>query len=180
MGGCSDLMDGMAKLMSDKGFDAITFDLRGAGKSNGNCTFTNKSELRDAIAMVKHIIENNDNDVVLVGSSGGAPLAGAVLDYSPRVLGGVFIGYVWGFWASILFGWAYASIQQSCKPKLFVVGTHDEFTSMAQYDSRIKGLSGDCNTMKVIKGKNHFQIEAPCYDHLVSTYILELIESCNK
>ena len=33
--------------------------------------------------------------MILVGSSGGAPLAGYALDASDRVLGGFFIGYVW-------------------------------------------------------------------------------------
>jgi hypothetical protein len=59
-------------------------------------------------------------DVFVVGSSGGAALAGSVLDYSDCVKGGMLIGYTWGWWASFLFGWAFSAIETSAKPKIFV------------------------------------------------------------
>lgn len=61
------------------------------------------------------------------------------------------------------------------------LGTKDEFTSMAQYEYRIKSLTGSVNLMKVIDNKNHFEIEAPAYDALICTYIEELIGmECNN
>lgn len=124
MGGQGALMEGMAKRSASNGYNSITFDLRGAGNSTGSCTYTNRYELADVKAMVKYIEGKFPGKIYVVGSSGGAPLCGAVLDYSPRIAGGVMIGYVWGWWASILFGWAYPSVQQSSKPKIFVVGTN--------------------------------------------------------
>lgn len=175
MGGCGQLMEGMARRVSSAGYDAVTFDLRGAGKSTGSCTYTNKDELNDVLAVLRLIEESTSKNILVVGSSGGAPLAGAVLDSSKRVIGGLFIGYTWGFWTSLIFGWAYASIQRSNKPKLFVVGTNDEFTTMNQYASRIAALSGTINEMRVIEGKNHFEIEAPQYDTLMAKYIIEFL-----
>lgn len=175
MGGQGQLMEGMARIAAKKGFESVTFDLRGAGRSTGRSSWMNSNELSDVEAMINYVEGATSKDIFLVGSSGGAPLAGAVLDKSHRIIGGMFIGYVWGFWASILFGWAYASIKASSKPKLFIVGTKDEFTSMDQYRMRIAQLSGDVNIMKVIDGKNHFEIEAPVYDKTMLDYLDEFI-----
>jgi hypothetical protein len=93
MGGCGMLMEGMAVKSLKQGYQAITFDMRGAGRSTGYCTYTNYDELNDVKAVIDYVSKNLDTDIILVGSSGGAPLAGAALDYSPRIKGGVFIGY---------------------------------------------------------------------------------------
>jgi len=175
LGGSSNLMQGMARKMSSKGFDSITFDLRGIGKSTGYSTWTCRSELNDVKSMIDYISISTKKDIILVGSSAGAPLAGAVLDYSPRIKGGLMIGYVWGFWASILFGWAYEPLQKCCKPKLFVIGDRDEFTSVAQYQTRMAVLQGHVNIPKIIEGKNHFEIESPVYDDQVTTWLDEFI-----
>jgi hypothetical protein len=83
---------------------------------------------------------------------------------------------VWGFWVSIVFGWAYEAIRTSTKPKLFVVGDRDEFTSMSQYTYRIGLLEGEVNEMKLIEGKNHFEIEAPAYDATIIEWMHEFVQ----
>ena len=86
MGGQGILMEGMAKHTVTNGFNAITFDLRGAGQSTGSPTYTNQYELTDVKEVINYIIKNFDsNKIFIVGSSGGAPLCGAILDYSPRI-----------------------------------------------------------------------------------------------
>jgi uncharacterized protein len=175
MGGQGQLMEGMARRVVKQGYDAVTFDLRGAGRSTGKSSWTNQYELLDVQTVLDHVLQSTNKKIFLVGSSGGAPLAGATLDYSDRIVGGLFVGYVWGFWASILFGWAYSSLQNSPKPKLFVVGTKDEFTSMSQYEYRIARLSGSMNEMRIIEGKNHFEIEAPVYDQQIADWINEFL-----
>ena len=190
MGGSRALMAGMARAAAQCGYEAVTFDLRGAGDSSGRCSFRCKSEAGDARAVVAHLLservseegseegeEGGGRGVFLVGSSAGAAVAGSVLDFSPRVLGGLFVGYTWGWAASLLFGWAFHSLECSTKPKLFVVGTADEFTSMAQYEWRLRGLAGSLNRMEVIEGKNHFQIEAPVYDEFVVQQAISFLET---
>jgi uncharacterized protein len=175
MGGQGQLMEGMARRVAKQGYDAFTFDLRGAGRSTGKSSWTNQNELLDVQTVVDYALQSTNKNIFLVGSSGGAPLAGSTLEYSDRIMGGLFVGYVWGFWASILFGWAYSSLQNSPKPKLFVVGTKDEFTSMSQYEERIGRLSGPINEMRIIEGKNHFEIEAPVYDQQIADWIGEFL-----
>jgi len=176
MGGQGALMEGMAAESLNYGFSALTFDLRGAGESEGTCTFTNQAELADVCAAIDFLVEKTSRDIFLIGSSGGAPLAGAALEHSRRVLGAAMIGYVWGWWASWLFGWAYPALTQSLKPKLFVVGDKDEFTSLAQYEERVPALPGVAE-MKLIRGKNHFEIEASCYDKQIVLWLHEFMQT---
>ena len=126
--------------------------------------------------MCDYVEKTFSKKVFLVGSSAGAPLSGAVLDYTPNIVGGAFIGYTWGFWTSIVFGWAFESIRNSPKPKLFIVGDRDEFTSMDQYHSRIAVLRGDLNEMQVIEGKNHFEIESPAFDKPVASWVAAFLK----
>ncbi|CAM9341293.1 unnamed protein product, partial [Ectocarpus fasciculatus] len=175
MGGCAQLMEGMARRAAGKGYTSVTFDLRGAGKSSGSCSFTNLAELEDVKAVIDHIVREMNKDVVIVGSSGGAALAGATLDYSDRVRGGMLIGYTWGWWASFLFGWAFPAIEASNKPKLFIVGDNDQFTSMELYKKKINLLPGPVNEMKLIPGQDHFQIEGSEYDDCVISWLDEFI-----
>jgi pimeloyl-ACP methyl ester carboxylesterase len=96
------------------------------------------------------------------------------------VLGGLFVGYTWGWCASLLFGWAFEGIQRSTKPKLFVVGTADEFTSMGQYERRVRGLGGRLNEVAVLEGLNHFQIEAPACDAFVVQHVVSFLDKMEE
>ena len=46
---------------------------------------------------------------------------------------------------------------------------------MSQYESRISQLSGARNEMRVIEGKNHFEIERPTYDQQIVTWLDEFL-----
>jgi alpha/beta superfamily hydrolase len=175
LGGSSSLMEGMARQAAAMGVDSITFDLRGVGESTGSRSWTNFSETRDAAAVIQYVEDTLHKNVYLIGSSAGAPVAGYLLDSSPAIIGGTFVGYVWGCVTSIVFGWAYRAIAESKKPKLFVVGDRDEFTSLPQYESRIGALSGDKNEMRLLSGKNHFEIEGPTYDRTVVSWTIDFI-----
>ena len=177
LGGSGRLMQGIARNSCILGFNSITFDLRGIGSSSGRGSWCNSTEMRDVAAVCNFVQNTYKKKVFLVGSSAGAPLSGACLDYSPNIIGVCFIGYTWGFWSSIVFGWAYNAIENSTKPKLFVVGDRDEFTSMSQYGYRMGTLKGSMNVMKLIKGKNHFEIEGPAYDKLVAEWVMEFIDN---
>ncbi len=104
MGGSGVLMEGMARVAASRGYTGVTFDLRGAGSSEGKCTYTNFDELNDVKAIIDDMLIKTNKDIIIVGSSGGAALAGAVLDYSDRVKAVCTIGYTWGWWSSWIFG----------------------------------------------------------------------------
>nr|DAD42211.1 TPA_asm: hypothetical protein HUJ06_000441 [Nelumbo nucifera] len=72
MGGCQGLMRGIASGLAGRGYRAVTFDMRGVGKSTGRPSLMGFSEIRDVVAVCKWVTENLSGDrVLLVGSSAG-------------------------------------------------------------------------------------------------------------
>lgn len=131
MGGSSSNMLGLALSLADKGYGSIIFDHRGIGKSTGYKSIFGNSEVLDVISICKDIKSKNGGiNVVLIGSSAGAPIAGSAVDKCENVIGYIGIGYVFGFWPSLLFRQHYNNILKSKKHKLFIMGDSDGFTSV--------------------------------------------------
>ncbi|KAL8036862.1 hypothetical protein ABFX02_11G004000 [Erythranthe guttata] len=177
LGGCQGLMNGIARGLADRGLTAVTFDMRGVGKSTGRASITGFSEVDDVVSVCKWASQNlSAPRVLLVGSSAGAPIAGSAVDQIEEVVGYVSLGYPFGLTASILFGRHHKNILQSPKPKLFVMGTKDGFTSVKQLENKLKNAAGRTQT-HLIDGVSHFQMEGPTYDVQMVNLILEFISS---
>ncbi|KAL2501662.1 alpha/beta-hydrolase superfamily protein [Forsythia ovata] len=177
LGGCQGLMKGIAKGLANRGFIAITFDMRGVGKSTGRPSLTGSSEVNDVVSVCKWASQNLSADrILLVGSSAGAPVAGSAVDKVEDVVGYVSIGYPFGLTASILFGRHHKAILESPKPKLFIMGTKDGFTSVKQLENKLKTAKGRTVT-HLIEGVSHFQMEGPSYDLQMVNLIVEFITS---
>ncbi|KAG5555557.1 hypothetical protein RHGRI_006262 [Rhododendron griersonianum] len=117
--------------------------MRGVGKSSGRPSLTGSSEVRDVVSVCKWVAQNfSVRRILLVGSSEGAPIAGSAVDQLDEVVGYVSLGYPFGLTASILFGGHHKAILQSPKPKLFVMGTRDGFTSVKQLQNKLKSAAG--------------------------------------
>ena len=86
----------------------------------------------------------------------------------------VGIGYVFGFAASILFGGHYANILQWPKPKLFIQGTRDGFTSASQLQAKFKNAKGVAMS-HLFDGIGHFELEGPYYDQQIATLVSEFV-----
>ena len=84
-------------------------------------TIRGLSEVQDVEAVLEWAHTKLQRDLVLLGSSAGAPIAGSAIDRFAFVRGFVGIGYVFGFLSSILFSCHYDSIVKSAKPKLFIM-----------------------------------------------------------
>ncbi|GER57136.1 alpha/beta-Hydrolases superfamily protein [Striga asiatica] len=177
LGGCQGLMRGIARRLAERGVAAMTFDMRGVGRSTGRASITGFAEVDDVVSVCKWASQNlTARRIVLIGSSAGAPIAGSALDKIDEVIGYVSLGYPFGFIASILFGRHHKAVLQSPKPKLFVMGTRDGFTSVKQLESKLKNAAGH-NQIHLIEGVNHFQMEGPAYDEQMANVIVEFISS---
>uniref|UniRef100_A0A1J3EDL1 Xaa-Pro dipeptidyl-peptidase-like domain-containing protein n=1 Tax=Noccaea caerulescens TaxID=107243 RepID=A0A1J3EDL1_NOCCA len=177
LGGCQALLRGIASELACKGYTAVTFDTRGAGKSTGRATLTGFSEVKDVIAVCRWLSQNLGADrILLVGSSAGAPIAGSAVDQIEQVVGYVSLGYPFGLMASVLFGRHHKAILSSPKPKLFVMGTQDGFTSVSQLKKKLKSAAGRTET-HLIEGVSHFQMEGPEYDSQVTDIICNFFSS---
>ncbi|KAJ0021314.1 hypothetical protein Pint_31272 [Pistacia integerrima] len=206
LGGCQGLLKGIASGLAGKGYRAVTFDMRCVGKSTGRASLTGFAEVKDVVAVCKWVCENLSTDrILLVGSSAGyilmdelldlvdnarsmlelgevefrslgAPIAGSAVQEIPQVVGYVSLGYPFGILASILFGRHHKNILETPKPKLFVMGTRDGFTSVKQLKNKLSSAEGRVET-HLIEGVSHFQMEGPEYDAKMVTLILEFIAS---
>ncbi|PIM98128.1 hypothetical protein CDL12_29394 [Handroanthus impetiginosus] len=177
LGGCQGLMKGIARGLADRGLTAVTFDMRDVGKSTGRASLTGFAEVDDVVSVCKWACQNLPaHRIVLVGSSAGAAIAGSAVDRVEEVIAYVSLGYPFGLTASILFGRHHKAILQSSKPKLFVMGTRDGFTSVKQLENKLKAAAGR-NQTHLIEGVSHFQMEGPTYDGQMVNLILEFISS---
>lgn len=181
LGGFQGLMKGIALGLAQKGVcsAAITFNMRGVGKSTGRPSLTGFAEVDDVVSVCRWATQNlSAHRILLVGSSAGAPVAGSAVDRVDEVVGYVSIGYPFGFTASILFGRHHTGILQSTKPKLFIMGTRDGFTSVNQLHNKLNNAAGRTET-HLIQGVSHFQMEGPAFDDqmvdLITTFISSLL-----
>ncbi|KAL9233625.1 hypothetical protein vseg_008596 [Gypsophila vaccaria] len=177
LGGCQALLRGIASGLSNAGYLALTFDMRGVGRSTGAKSIFGFSEVKDVVTVCHWLCHNLSVDkILLVGSSAGAPIAGSAVDQVEQVIGYVSIGYPFGLLASILFGRHHKAILQSPKPKLFIMGTRDGFTSVKQLKSKLSSAAGRVET-HLIEGASHFQMEGPDFDAQMVNLIADFINS---
>jgi hypothetical protein len=95
-----------------------------------------------------------------------------------EAIGYIGIGYTFGWISSFVFGAHYGSIFGSKKHKLFIMGTNDQFTSVAQLKSK---MVGTVNTrIELVEGVDHFQFESPQYAMQTAKYIYEFIENIGR
>lgn len=72
LGGSQGLLRGIASGLAEDGFRAVTFDMRGVGRSSGKPSLTGFAEIKDVIGVCKWVCENLSVDrILLVGSSAG-------------------------------------------------------------------------------------------------------------
>ncbi|KAG0459386.1 hypothetical protein HPP92_022514 [Vanilla planifolia] len=70
LGGFQGLLRGIATGLAERGFRAVTFDMRGAGRSSGRPSLTGFPEIQDVVAVCKWITDTlSPVGIVLVGSS---------------------------------------------------------------------------------------------------------------
>ncbi|KAL8445077.1 hypothetical protein Emed_005877 [Eimeria media] len=100
---------------------------------------------------------------------------GSAIDQLPEIRGFVGIGYVFGMMASILFGGHYKNILKSNKPKLFIHGAGDGFTSTSTFESYFKQAE-EPKEKRIIDHVGHFEMEGPPFDPYMSNEILNFID----
>eukprot|EP01024_Parvocaulis_polyphysoides_P014160 TRINITY_DN15709_c0_g3_i1.p1 TRINITY_DN15709_c0_g3~~TRINITY_DN15709_c0_g3_i1.p1 ORF type:complete len:227 (-),score=24.38 TRINITY_DN15709_c0_g3_i1:316-996(-) len=178
LGGCQDLMQGIAMNLRalDDRVTVLTFDMRGVGGSSGVSSVRGHAEVDDVLSVCEWVAKSICENIVLVGSSAGAPIAGSAVRLFPNVKAYVAIGYTFGRLSSILFGGHYKNIITSEKPKLFIMGDKDGFTSIAQLDAKMKEFKGDLNERKVFDGVGHFELETAKYDRQLASLILQFAD----
>ena len=87
----------------------------------------------------------------------------------------ILVIFVVGFFASIIFGCHYPPLIASRKPKLFILGTKDEFTSPAQLQGLLGRMEG-VRESHLVEGVGHFTLESPQFDALMADLTLKFVQ----
>jgi alpha/beta superfamily hydrolase len=159
LGGSQSHMIPYAEHLAHKhSLQCLVFNCRGVGDSGGSATLRCSAEIQDVLGACDWVITHFNAHIILIGSSAGAAVAGSVLDQVPAVKGLVAIGFTFGWCSSIVLGGHYGSILKSSKPKLFIMGDCDGFTSVSQLESRVRSMENA--TMHIISSGGHFSLES--------------------
>ena len=132
-----------------KGFPSLRFNFRGVGSSSGSYS-GGKGEMRDVMDAKNILIDTTGiSQIVLIGYSFGAAVAGGILEDSGDVQSFVAVSYPFTFISDFIKK-AHVPI-----PKLFVMGDKDDFTSLQAFHKNVNAMP-DPKNKKIFAGVNHF------------------------
>eukprot|EP00041_Stephanoeca_diplocostata_P013319 m.233367 g.233367 ORF g.233367 m.233367 type:complete len:272 (-) comp19293_c0_seq2:531-1346(-) len=175
LGGGEHNIQGIARILAESfGFIAVTFTLHSSGLCWGTLS-SHAREVQHVTDVVEWVSTTLGRKVCLFGSSAGAPMAGSCLE-SEHVVSMCVVGYTFGWLSSIAFGRHYKHVTGSMsseKPKLFIMGEHDEFTSVHKLETKVAAARGTWNKMIVVPDVGHFELESPSWDAKVVELLME-------
>ena len=180
LGGSSGNTEPYAQILAKThGIECLTFDLRGVGQSTGSSTYRGTAEIEDVLSACNFVISRSPTrPIILIGSSAGASIAGSAFNRVPGAIAYIGIGYTFGWMSRLIFGHHFDAILKCMKPKLFIMGTKDEFTSVAQLQDKAATMTHV--QIKIIPGVGHFELETSRYakvtSEIIAKYIFELNE----
>lgn len=170
-GGAPEMMHGLAADMATHGVAVVNLALRGAGLSGGASSWRgDNGEVSDVVTACDHAREALGCDRVhLMGYSFGATVCGGAIDKRDFIATYVAIAYPLGHWfsrgvlgvgAKILMHAHTPALKESTKPKLFLIGTADDFTSRGATERFAKRCSEPWR-VETHEGCDHFGFVSP-------------------
>lgn len=176
------------RIANEGGWRVVTFALESKGALWGILS-AHSHEVQQTVDVVNFVSEKYGPDnVVLLGSSAGAPIAGTAMarlrKNGGEVAAYVAVGYTFGNFATLGFGRHFSSVvgnsagEGVSPPKLYIMGERDEFTSVDQLEKMAKKMkaNGHHVDMKIVADVGHFELESSSYDSLQAKMILDWLE----
>jgi len=166
LGGTPEMMHGIAADMATHGVAVVNLALRGAGSSGGGTSWRgDNGEVNDVVTACDHARDAlGCVKVHLMGYSFGATVCAGAIDKRDFIATYVAVAYPLGHWfsrgvagvgAKLLMHAHTPSLRETTKPKLFVIGTADAFTS-AGATERFAQRCCDPWEVKTHEGADHF------------------------
>ncbi|KYQ89577.1 hypothetical protein DLAC_09533 [Tieghemostelium lacteum] len=141
----------------------LSLNFRGVGNSEGVGSWRGSYEREDTKAAASYLVNQSMQDmgykinrVIMIGYSYGSVIAGSVIDEIPEVIAYTAISYPFGPLTFMLLGPLLQSTLDSLKPKFFVTGDQDNFTSTSTFKKRLSQMKGEDITFKIIPNLDHF------------------------
>lgn len=146
------------------GFATVRFNFRGVGRSEGKYD-GGYGEQEDLKSVCDYFLKKNSNynykQIILCGYSFGATIAGAIFAQAPEYVGYISISYPITFIPDFL------DFIHVRKPKFFIMGDKDDFTTSKDFISLFEKLP-EPKQKKIIAGINHFWMNAKAESLLIS------------
>lgn len=149
----NNLVSALAEALSLEGYPNLAINFRGIGGSTGSSSWRGWDERQDVIAACNYLGTLYPK-VLIAGYSFGAAVACGVADEVSAVTGYVAISYPCGFASKMLLGNHFPYAKTS-KPKFFVCGDADSFSSVSVSREFIRGTSKPAD-LEVVIGGDHF------------------------
>jgi len=165
---------GLAQAFAAAGIRSLSFNLRSSSMVWGVLS-NHRSEVDQIVDVCEWAQQKFGSNILLLGSSAGAPQAGSALDKHASVIGLACVGYTFGGLASVGFGRHFGAVTRSKKPRLFIMGDADEFTTEATLQKVLAKATGPVEST-IVRGVGHFELEAPHYDGHVSKLVLTWVD----
>ena len=165
-GGAPEMMHGIAADMAAHGLCVVNLALRGAGESKGEPSWRGDcGEVSDVVTACDYAKDTLKCDKVhLMGYSFGATVCGGAIDKRDFIATYVAVAYPLGHWfsrgvlgigAKLIMHAHTPSIKDSTKPKMFIIGTADDFTSKGATE-RFANRCAQPYIVKPYEGCDHF------------------------
>mmetsp|Transcript_72887 Transcript_72887/g.171389 ORF Transcript_72887/g.171389 Transcript_72887/m.171389 type:complete len:197 (+) Transcript_72887:40-630(+) len=135
----------------------LALNFRGVGGSDGRTSFTGAGEREDALDACRYAAESlGAKRIATVGYSFGALVGCSVINEGSNVVASCGVSYPFGVsrWLSL---WNTSALQEPLngpQPKLQVIGTQDNFTSVATWEARVAQFPN--TETRVFDGVDHF------------------------
>ena len=180
LSGCPEVSDGAkmrAKSNSLNGCFLIFFLFSSALRTHALSLIPTSSNATFAVVTICNwVTETLGRDTYILGVSAGGPIGIGALDTLPSIRGYTSVACTLGVATNILFGPRVLSGLLSRKPKLFIMGTNDIFTSVASYKLCMR-LARHPRTAVLVPGAGHFDLEYRPLARLDARLVAEFISA---
>lgn len=160
------------KQFHELGWPSLRFNFRGVGESSGyfDDGIGEQQDVIDAVAFFMHEGDHPPQKIIIIGYSFGACVAGAAVNQIKQVFGYIGISYPFTFIPKFV-----VHLHNS-KPKLFLMGDHDDFTSVEIFDKFYNNLPEPKNR-QIFPNIDHFWSEG---EDLLTDSIEKWIQKLNN
>jgi alpha/beta superfamily hydrolase len=161
----NNVVERVCSRMVQAGMTTLRFNFRGVGGSSGRGSWRGGGEIEDLRTVMAYLreIEGGPKRLILIGYSYGSMISAAVAGMSKSddsVIASINISYPLGvLWALSFFNTsAMLGRARGCPdmPKLFVIGSSDNFTSSWKLECAVADFPGEQSSTVVHEGLDHF------------------------
>ncbi|MHA1521572.1 MAG: alpha/beta hydrolase [Promethearchaeota archaeon] len=140
----------LQEAFTEESFSTVAFNFRGVMRSEGSYD-NGVGEQEDLSSICTYILDSNPDikEILLCGYSFGATVAGGIINNSPKYVGYVAISYPITFIPDFL------DQARTPKPKFFLMGKKDDFTSVYALEQYFESLVFP-KMMKLYDHVDHF------------------------